>query len=283
MNVELADERFLILTDRFSMDHAEGRAWTKRIEAFGTLAKVSGFLNRPKDEDFELVYRERRLQPFWRLICTGTYSYERTRRYAVKVAPEVEASEIEGKTFAAVNGEVTLEGLETCREALRKETLYDALTKAPALGLIEYLKYDAVETRPETLQADAGEDTIVVPPIAKASELIREALGAVIARIEADRVLEEQLRVEATELYYRPVYAFRYRWQGKEAVVEFDGLTGEVKAGGATFEQYLGQVLEPKFLINAGVEAAALFIPGARLAEIIVSKGVALATAPKTR
>jgi hypothetical protein len=36
MNVELADERFLILTDRFSMDHAEGRASTKRISNWPT-------------------------------------------------------------------------------------------------------------------------------------------------------------------------------------------------------------------------------------------------------
>lgn len=277
MNVELADERFLILTDRFSMDHAEGRASTKRIDAFGTLAKVSGFLNKPKDDDFELVYRERRLQPFWRLICAADYAYERTRRYAVKVAPEVETVSMQGQTLTAANGEITLEGLESCREALSKETLYDALTKAQNPALSAYLKYDGVAVAADQVQAAAGEETIVVPPVAKASELIREALSGVIAKIEADRVLDEKIRVEATELYYRPVYAFRYRWQGKEAVVEFDGLTGEVKAGGATFEQYLGKVLEPQFLLNASVEAAALFIPGARLAEIIVTKGISLA------
>ena len=276
MNVELADERFLILTDRFSMDHAEGRATTKRIDAFGTLAKVSGFLNRPKEDDFELVYRERRLQPFWRLICAADYQYERTRRYAVKVAAEVETVAMYGQTLTAANGEITLEGLESCREALSKESLYDALTKQLNPALSAYLKYDGVAVTAENLQAAAGEATIVVPPVAKASELIREALSGVIAKIEADRVLDEKIRVEATELYYRPVYAFRYRWQGKEAVVEFDGLTGEVKTGGATFEQYLGKVLEPNFLLNAGVEAAALFIPGARLAEIIVTKGISL-------
>ena len=27
MNVELAEERILLLTDRFSIEHAEGRAW----------------------------------------------------------------------------------------------------------------------------------------------------------------------------------------------------------------------------------------------------------------
>lgn len=277
MNVELADERFLILTDRFSMDHAEGRASTKRIDAFGTLAKVTGFLSKPKEDDFELVYRERRLQPFWRLTCAADYLYERTRRYAVKVPAAVETVAAYGQTLSAVEGEITFEGLETCREAVRKESLYDALTKQPDATLSRYLQYDGVAVAPEGVQTAAGEGTIVVPPVAKAPELIRDALSGVITRIEADRVIEERIRVEAVELYYRPIYAFRYRWQNKEAIVEFDGLTGEVKAGGSTFENYLGKVMDPAFLIDASVEAATLFIPGARLAEIIVTKGISLA------
>jgi len=277
MNVELADERFLILTDRFSMDHAEGRASTKRIDAFGTLAKVTGFLSKPKEDDFELVYRERRLQPFWRLTCAADYLYERMRRYAVKVPEAVETVAAYGQTLTAVSGEITFEGLETCREAVRKESLYDALTKQSDPTLSRYLQYDGVAVAPEALQVAAGEGTIVVPPVAKAPELIRDALSGVITRIEADRVIEERIRVEAVELYYRPIYAFRYRWQNKEAIVEFDGLTGEVKAGGSTFESYLGKVMDPAFLIDASVEAATLFIPGARLAEIIVTKGISLA------
>ena len=277
MNVELADERFLILTDRFSMDHAEGRASTKRIDAFGTLAKVTGFLSKPKEDDFELVYRERRLQPFWRLTCAADYLYERMRRYAVKVPEAVETVAAYGQTLTAVSGEITFEGLETCREAVRKESLYDALTKQSDPTLSRYLQYDGVAVAPEALQVEAGEGTIVVPPVAKAPELIRDALSGVITRIEADRVIEERIRVEAVELYYRPIYAFRYRWQNKEAIVEFDGLTGEVKAGGSTFESYLGKVMDPAFLIDASVEAATLFIPGARLAEIIVTKGISLA------
>lgn len=276
MNVELAEERLLVIQDRFTMDHAEGRASTRRIEAFGTLARVTGFLSKPRDDDFELIYRERRLQPFWRIICTGLYGYERQRRYVVKAAPEVRTVRFKGDELAVANGEFAIEGLETCREELRRETFYDGLSKAADPLLEGYLKYDAAVVTPEALSAAAGDGAIVVPPQAKASELVREALGAVIARIEADTVLEEQIRIEVVDLFYRPVYAFRYRWQGKEAVVEFDGLTGEAKPGGATFEQYLGKVLEPRFLINVGVEAAALFIPGARLAEIVVSKGISL-------
>ena len=41
-----------------------------------------------------------------------------------------------------------------------------------------------------------------------------------------------------------------------------------------TFEQYLGKVLEPRFLLDAGVEAVNLFVPGTQLARIVVQHGV---------
>ena len=42
MQVELAEERIFRIADRFSLEHAEGRAWAKRLEAFGALARVTG-------------------------------------------------------------------------------------------------------------------------------------------------------------------------------------------------------------------------------------------------
>ena len=44
--------------------------------------------------------------------------------------------------------------------------------------------------------------------------------------------------------------------------------------GGATFEAYLGKVLEPRFLLEVGAEAANLFIPGATLVKVLVAKGI---------
>ena len=114
----------------------------------------------------------------------------------------------------------------------------------------------------------------MVPPSSKSSALVREAVSTAIGRIEADRVLEERLIVDAVDLFYRPIYAFRYSHAGKEAVIEFDGLTGETRPGGATFEQYLGKVLEPRFLLDAGVEAVNMFLPGTQLARIVVQHGV---------
>lgn len=274
MNVELAEERVLFHPDRFNMDHAEGRAWSQRMEAFGTLAKLSGFLNKPRDEDFELVYRERRYQPYFRIVAGALYVYERDRTYEVPVAPEVKSVKLCGQDFPVATSRISITGMESCREEVKTEALFDGVTKALDSSLAEYLKFDAQVVAQDELGTFAPEGVILVPPQAKSSVLLRDVLAGVIKRIEADEVLEEKVRVETIDLYYRPVYAFRYRWQGKEAVIEFDALTGEARPGGATFEQYLGKVLEPKFLLDVGVETANIFFPGAKLAQIVVEKGV---------
>lgn len=281
MNVDLAEERVLFHPDRFNMDHAEGRAWSQRMEAFGTLAKLSGFLNKPKDEDFELVYRERRYQPYWRIVASAIYVYERARTYEVPVAPEVKSVSIDGKDHAVATSRFSLSGIESCREEHRTEALFDGVSKALDSSLHPYLKFDAQVVAPDEVATFAPEGVILVPPQAKASALLRDVLVGVIKSVEADKVLEESVRVESIDLYYRPVYAFRYRWQGKEAVIEFDALTGEAKPGGATFEQYLGKVLEPKFLLDVGVETANIFFPGATLAKLVVQKGVEAMAAKK--
>lgn len=274
MNVELADERILVFADRFTMDHAEGRAWAKRAEAFGTMARLGGLLNRGASDDYDLLYREKRLQPFWRLSCTAVSAYERTRDYQVRVQPEVRSVLVDAQERTVLNGAFRVTGMESCREEVSREVFYDGLTKGQNSMLLSYLKYEATQADADVLARAAADGVVVVPPEGKASVMVREVVGGMIGKIEADRVMEERVVVEAVDLYYRPVFAFRYRHAGKEAVIEFDGLTGDSRPGGATFEQYVGKVLEPKFLLDASVEAVNLFVPGTQLARIVVSKGV---------
>jgi hypothetical protein len=261
------------------MDHAEGRAWTKRIEAFGTLAKLTGLLSRPRDEEFETIYRERRLQPFWRIGCTTTVVYERSRDYRVAVDANVQHVTVDGVERPVTASAYSLTGIEHCRDEVHRESLFDAVRGSPDASLQTYLRFDPAPTDAAALGQETTNGTIVVPPEAKASMLVRDVLAGAIPRIDADRVLEEKVALHRVELIYRPVYAFRYRWQGKEAVVEFDGVTGETKVGGNTFEQFLGRAIDAEFLINAGVEAAGILIPGARLAEIVISKSIKAAKA----
>jgi hypothetical protein len=276
MEVAIAEERILVFSDRVGAEVAEAKAWAKRVEAFGTLARMSGLLARPKDEEFEVVYREKRLQPFWRIASHAVSKYERSRTYAIILAPEVKHVAIDGQERAIDGHRTTVTGHESCEEESRRQVLVDGLTGAESLALTAYLDFETLDADAALLATLAANSTVVVPPQVKASVLVRDAVAKAIGKIDADRILEERVELEAVDLYYRPVYAFRYRRAGKEAVVEVDGLTGEANPTGTTFEQHLGKILEPRFLLDISAEAANLFIPGATVAKIAIVKGLEL-------
>ena len=276
MNVELAEERILLLPDVLGAEPAEARAWSRRTDAFGAFARLGGLLQKPKDEDFQIVYRELRLQPFWRISAATTYVYERQREHRLKVGSEVKSVSVGGQSFASVDKEATITVTECCKESSQKDWLYDAITRKGDLGLRSYLAISNEPVTAEDLNARARAGAVVVPPQAKASMLAREVISRSIRKIEADRIIEEKVHLEAIDLFYRPVYAVRYRWQQKEAVVEVNAVTGETQTGGTTFENYVGKLVDRDFLLDAGVEAANMFIPGVNLAKIIVSKGLKL-------
>lgn len=283
VEVEIAEERIVALTDRFSMDHAEGRAWSRRADAFGTVAKLGGFLSRSGADDYECVYRERRLQPFWHLKARAVTAYERTRVYTVAVSPSVRTIQLGAETITVENGQFRLTGLESCRDEVGRDYHYDGLTRTDTPSLAGYLQYPGTVTDAAALAAAAEAGTVVVPPQVKASLLVRDVVAATIGKVDADHVLEEKVTVELVDLIYRPVYAFRYRHAGKEAVLEFDGLTGETRADGSTFEQYLGKVLEPRFLLDVGVEAVNIFVPGTQLVRLVVEHGTKKITDSRTQ
>ena len=126
----------------------KGRAWAKRTDAFGAVAKLGGLLNRAGSDDYECVYRERRLQPFWRLHSRSVAEYERTRSYAVPVAPEVHSVAVAGETKAVEGGKFPLAGLEHCREETDHEALFDGLTRAENPALATYLTFHAIPRTP---------------------------------------------------------------------------------------------------------------------------------------
>jgi len=276
MEVAIAEERILVLADRVGAEVAEAKAWGKRVEAFGTLARMSGLLARPKDEEFEVIYREKRLQPFWRIASRAVSRYERDRAYSINLAPEVKRVVIDGQERPVDGHKTTVAGRESCEEESHRQVLVDGLSGAEVLGLAVYLDFAADEADAAQLARLAEQNTVVVPPQVKASGLVRDAVAKAIGKIDADLILEETVELQAVDLYYRPVYAFRYRRAGKEAVVEVDALTGEASIAGTTFEQHLGKIMEPKFLLDIGAEAANLFIPGATVAKLAIVKGLEL-------
>jgi hypothetical protein len=285
MEITLAQERAMILQEQLSMDQAEGRAWSHKTEAFGRLERVTSLFTRPKDEDFELLYKEKRYQPFWRIVCTARYVYERRRQYPLKVSgPEIKTVAIEGTQYDATSGSINLIGLEHCREELREELYIDGLTNEPAPALAEYLQYPTTVIEEEELDDFKPENAIVVPPQARATAVVRDILIGMIKSVQADRIIEDSIGVELVDLYYCPVYAFQYRWKSKdkETVIEYDAMTGKLQAGGKTFQQYVGKFLDPEFLFDIGAETVDLLVPGGGLAIKLAKKGIEAAQSRRT-
>ena len=228
----------------------------------------------------ELAYKEHRYQPFWHVVCTAHYSYERTSPYSVATSgPEVESVTIEGTEYTADGGSITITGLDHCVEEEHQERFVEGMTGETTPDLADYLKFPATTIAEEALDSFAPEGTIVVPPQARASAIVREMLAGMIKSFQADRIVEEKVKVERVDLYYRPVYAFRYRWlsKDKEAIMECDALTGELRAGGKTFQQYLGKVIDAQFLFDVGVDAVDLLVPGGGIAIKVAKKGLDVA------
>jgi hypothetical protein len=280
MQITVADERILLLEEQISMEQAEGRAWSKKGDAFGTITKMTRLLQQPKDDEFELIYKEHRYQPFWQVIATAHYVYDRTSSYSVGTSgPEVQSVSIDGAEHPAQNGSFTFSGLDHCAEEARQEVFVEGISGEtdPALG--EYLKYSSATIAQEALDSFAPEGTIVVPPQARSSAIVREVLAGMIKSLQADRIVEERVEMEHVDLYYRPVYAFQYRWlaKSKEAILECDALTGRLHVGGKTFQQYLGKVLDADFLFDVGVDAVDLLVPGGGLAIKVARKGLEVA------
>lgn len=266
MQVTVAELRILVLEEQHSMDRAEGLAWARKADAFGTLTRLFA---RPRDEDFELTYKERRFQPFWHVACSAYYGYERQGQYQVALrGPEVQSVTIQGADYDAQNSSITLTGLEHCRESARAEFYVDALTGAKEAGLAEYANYPAQEATLQDLNAARTEGVIVVPPQLASTGIVREAVGGLVRRVVADEITEEILEVQRLDLYYRPVYAFGYRWISKEreALMEYDALTGKFSVDGKAYQEYAEAVIEAELVADLDAQTVADLVPGGQLA-----------------
>lgn len=280
MEISLADERALLLKEQLTLEQAEGRAWSRKLDAFGRMAKMGGLLQRPKDDDFELIYKERRFHPFWHVVCSTRYVYERQREFPLTLSgSEVERVTFDDQEYEVVNGRIILIGTEHCREEPQREVYIDGYTGEETPALADYLQFPANEVPVDYLDDLTEQGAIVVPPQGRATAVVRDVLLGILKSVRADRILEDNVEVERVDLYYRPVYAFQYRWKSKhkEAVLEYDGVTGALQTDGKTFQQYMGKILDPEFLFDVGADTIDLLVPGGGIAMKLARKGIDVA------
>ena len=273
MELTVADQRVLIFDDQLSLEEAEEKAWEKKIDSFGTLNILGSFLSKPKEEDFELIYSEHRYQPFWHVVARAHYVYDRNTEYEVKTAgPEVNSVNLFKTEFEVKNGHIHIPVLEHCTQEELDEVLVDGVSGKNNPNLKKYLSLSPKQVK--NIEKMVKKDSIMIPPSTRISAIMRDSLSKMIKGIQADAILEESVKVECVDLYYHPVYAFKFRWKtkGKEAIVEVDGLTGEVRPGERVFSEYLGKMLDTNFLFDLGADAAGMLIPGGSIAVKITKK-----------
>ncbi len=269
MEITLATERLFLLEDRLTADDAEQRATERRSHAFSS--GIGSLLQRPKVEEISLIARQRRLEPFWHVVAHAAYEYERRRDYTVPgSAPEVRAVTIEGTRYELDQAIGTERGfrmtaLEHCRDEFRNEVFTDGLTGvavADGPALIAGVRREIED--PVTLSADG---TAVLPPEHRSSFVVRTSLAEVMKPVHADRILEESVDLETSDLYYRPVMAFEFVWQGKDktGVIEFDLVTGQMRQGKPLIGQLRG-IVSRDLLFDVGADTVGLFVPGGSIA-----------------
>lgn len=274
MEINIATQRILLLKDQVTPEIAKERAWQKKVTAFDAFSKVASLLSKPKDEDFSLIYSEHRYEPFWHVVTNAHYEYLRSANYQVQTGgKEVKTVTVHDVKYDVQNGHIHVPVMEHCFQEEHEDIIVDGITAKPSTELQKYLSMSPLEVTGQ-LKDEVEEGAIFVPPQARVSAIMRDSLAKMIKGIHADTILTEEVEVARVDLYYRPVYAFKYAWASKqkEAILEVDGLTGEIRTGSRVFKEYMGKILDQNFLFDVGADAVGMFVPGGSIAVKVAKK-----------
>jgi hypothetical protein len=229
---------------------------------------VASFLSRPQNDDFELAYSEHRYQPFWHVIAKARYVYDRNTNYQIPVSgKEVLSVTMHDTDYGQTNNHIHVPVTEHCTQEEYDEVFIDGISGKNNVELSPYTSKVGTEVNGK-IEKCVEKDAILVPPQARVSAIMRDSLAKMIKGIQADTILEESVEVSTICLYYRPVYAFQFKWlsKGKEGILEIDAVTGTVTSGNRIFKEYLGKALDTDFLFDIGADAAGMIIPGGSIA-----------------
>lgn len=274
MEINVAPQRILVFSDQISFEDAKKKAWEKKVSAFGAINQVTSLFSRPKDDDFELTYSEHRYQPFWHVAARAKYVYDRSSDYQIASSDShVKAVTYQKTKFEVTNGHFHFSVVEHCVQEESEEVFVEGVSGKVNPALKAYVSLSPIVVK-TTLEKTIGTDAIIVPPQSRVSGIMRDSLAKMIKGIQADTIHEESVEVTCVDLYYHPIYAFQYTWKskGKDAILEVDGLTGDIGTGSRVFSEYMGKVLDPNFLFDVGADAAGLLIPGGSIAVKVARK-----------
>ncbi|HYF80974.1 MAG TPA: hypothetical protein VD973_28005 [Symbiobacteriaceae bacterium] len=269
MEIILAPERVFQLLPQVTPDLARARAEEKKTSLVAGM--LGNLFARPRPDDIPLIATQCRWEPFWQLTIRVRTVYDRQGHYNVPVGgPEVKWVTTLGQTLAVdslgrAGPGFTLTAVEHCHEDTRNvRTLSGAGAAMPeCLKLVDMPKAEIWD-----LGVLQGEGVVCVPPDLSSGALIRQLMPEMVRPVKAQVIHEEQVILETIDLYFRPFYAFEYHWtaKGKRAIIDCDGLSGEIRLGGPSLKDQVRKILSRDMLFDISAEAAGAVLPGAGIA-----------------
>lgn len=196
-------------------------------------------------------------------MCSSYFEYNRNCEFTVKISDPIVQKVIVCGEEKAIDPQrnIKLSRIEHCLESNTKELFIDAYSENEN----DFSRYITMPVREieQTEELNEG-DTIVAPAKVKASYIVRKLLTEMLKPIDADEILDETVKIEVLDLYFRPIYAFEYTRvpKSKQNVLEFDGITGEFYSGKVLKEKMAGFFTEDA-LFEIGGEVAGFIVPGA--------------------
>lgn len=278
MEIILATERAFHYLPHITIEVAKDRIEQKKASLVsGTLGAL---LSRPKAEEIQLISIENRLEAFWLMDVSLHTKYERKRDYTVPVhGKEIKEVTIFGEKVAVSsdqkgNTSFSIQGMEHCLEDNHHHYTFDGDGIKKDLG--KYQSFEMEEIADLGNFAPAG--TLIVPPKASASTVVRKVLSEIIKPVQAEVILEEQVHIETLDIYFRPVYALEYNWipKNKRTIVEFDALTSEMNGGGQQVASQVKGMVSRDLLFDVTADAAGLLVPGGSIAVKLVKAAIDL-------
>ena len=264
MDIQLAEPKIFALNEKITVEKARLRAMDKRTTLF--TSGVNVLIQRVKPEEVELLAMQKRWEPFWNVVCATHLVYDRTRKFNMPVTgPEVQSLTLQETDYPVVNRTITLAAVEHCREENRQQMFFEGVS-----GETQELGSLISDDRTEVIDlADfaARDNAIVVPPEIRASFVMRQVLQLMLKPVQADVIFEEVVTVEAIDLYYRPIFAFEFRWKPKDktAVAEFDGVTGDMR-NAKSLRQQMNIPISRDALFDIGADTIGMLVPGGNIA-----------------
>jgi len=270
-NIHIDGEKLLVLQDVLGMEKARELATAHKVKAFGLLTSL---LSRPKPEEIEIIYEEKRFDAFWRVLGESSFEYTRRKVYKTTVEPMVQDTTILGQNFKILPNEkqFELEAVERCLESYREEVIVNAQNGEPG-EFSKYISY--LSQQIDTTDAITKDGTPIVALEAKPAFLVRKVVNALIKPIQADKILDEQIGISELALYFIPVYTFELKWKPKDksVTISFDGVTGELRPQANKITDRLRKSFTNAEIFEFGKEVAN-FVPGGGLAMMVGKKVV---------